>query len=213
MVTLTDRGREERLALALNRRLAAAQDCGDPVKARRHERRAGVLTERLLMRLRPVVRRLAQQMAGYVRRAGQDAQDLEQEAFLCLLKAMRSYDPARGHSLRAFVLRVLANRFIGFGRRRAPEAIADLDPAMAHRQAEDARRQVLRREVADLLGAVLPDDAQQALKVCLFHRYHFEGWTLQELADSCGLAVTTVHRYLGQARESFRTTYLSGELA
>jgi RNA polymerase sigma factor (sigma-70 family) len=210
MVSMTDQEREARLAVALVRRQAAARACGDGPRARRHEKRACVLAERLLRSLRPLVRGLARRMAPYVRHAGLDAADLEQESFLCLLNAMYSYDPARA-SVRTFMARVLYNRFVGFGRRRGPEAVADLEPALARREAEGARREELRRQVADVAGDILTDDPQQALKVALFRAYFFEGRTLQELADASGLALTTVHRYVGQARRAFRAAFLAGE--
>jgi RNA polymerase sigma factor (sigma-70 family) len=210
MTTSVRLGREERLAGEIAQRLAAREAAlkrGCRVAARRHAVRAGVLTQRLLRRLSPVVTPLCRRLAPYVRPAGYGPDDLAQESFLGLLRALRLYVPSRGRSVRAFVRTVLVNRFIGLGRRRAAAAVAELEPLLTDRGVEAARREALQGDVQDVLDSLLPDDPQRALKLWLFRQYYFAGYTLQELADRSGVKPTTVHRYLGLVRAAFRASY------
>jgi RNA polymerase sigma factor (sigma-70 family) len=149
------------------------------------------------------VQRLCRKLAPYTRPTALDAEDLEQEAYLAVLKAMRSYQPGRGRSVRAFVASVLRNRYVGFGRRRHTEGLSDPDLMVTRRQIEGIQRLELQADVQDVTAGLLAEDPRRELKLRLFGLYHFEGWKLEELAAKFGMSVSTVHKCLSQVREAF----------
>jgi RNA polymerase sigma factor (sigma-70 family) len=205
---------DEQLALAIGREMTAAAEAGqngDDRTARRHRRQGGLLAERLLSRLEPVVHRVCSALLRLTRRAGLELDDLKQEAYLALLKALPRYVPGRGRSLAAFVRAVLTFRFIGLSRRHQPEFKGDCSGFPQRGSREDAEHQALRTELRDVLEGVLPGVSNRTLKLRLFRDYYFEDRTLQEVATANGLSTTSVYRHVAEVLSAVREVCLGDE--
>lgn len=198
-----------KLAVGLSRCLARAKAAraGGEARARGLEARAGALAARLLRRLAVLSDRLCRRFAEYARRVGLDADDLRQEAFLAVLRAMPSFSPRRGRSVEAYLHTVLRNHFIGLGRRRTPAVVADVAPGLMAREAEESGRQRLRLEVNDVINSLLPEDPQRAFKIRLFRLYHLESWTFQELADEHEISLASAFKHVAQVRSAFEAAW------
>ena len=125
----------------------------------------------------------------YLRRlAGDEADDLAQEAFLA---AWRSIGQWRGEgSFAGWLQQIGTRRFLDRQRKAGPKQFAELDPQMAGRDdAADARL-----AVNQALSALPPRERAAALLV------YAEGHSHQEAAQMLGLPLGTLKSIVARAR-------------
>jgi RNA polymerase sigma-70 factor (ECF subfamily) len=130
-------------------------------------------------------------------RSATDAEDLVQETYLEAYANFGALPP--GASLRVWMYRILADRYLRGGRAGAAPgpapAIGGPDPAGAEAEALD------RLPAADVKAAVdaLPADARMAV-----HLADVEGFGYAEIAEILGTDVDTVISYLHRGRRRLR---------
>lgn len=164
--------------------LAAAAAGGDPVAydalARRHLRPAVALALQITRRL-------------------EDAEDVAQEAFHRMVRALADYDPGRAFApwFYTIVRNVGRSHVEGRGRRRRllpVESLAEDPPAAAGAADHGARGRDLHRALA-----VLPEMQRLCVRLC-----HLEGFTSREAGAMLGISEGTVRTHLHRARGSLR---------
>ena len=156
-------------------------------------------TSRFQRLLEPVHDR-AVVFARSVSRSRADGDDLFQEAVLRALEKLPSLrdDAAFRFWLYRVIISVHRNRYQrGFWRRLLP--LGDHDPAAPERSSED---QLGGADRARLALAELPHEQREALVL-----FEIEGWTVEELADLCGVSVSAIKSRLVRGRERLRTIY------
>jgi RNA polymerase sigma-70 factor (ECF subfamily) len=130
-------------------------------------------------------------------RARHRAEDLTQETFVRVLKALPTFDPGGAASLSTWIL-TIATR-LTLNELRRPELATLEDDPIAHERADaDAERRRLGAAIANGMAA-LPD-AQRA--VLVLREYH--GLDYAEIGDALELDVGTVKSRLSRARAALR---------
>lgn len=204
------KGCAEELLLTMRARVAEAREAlaeADEEKALALLQQALAMKHRLWEDLTPRVRVLARKFAPYTRRkAGLSEDDLAQEAYFKFVKVIRLWDPARGVSVPGWVLFSLGRHFIQLGRAGRLVSTEDIE-----RLVPTARRRTMpcRLEFEDLIERLLPNDRRRARKRRLFRRYWFEGWNMSELARQEKVAVSTIHKWLGQTGAAFAELFVA----
>lgn len=138
--------------------------------------------------------------------AGRDGEDLAQETFVRVLRAIRGFDPAGRATLRSWIL-VIARRLC---HDRARHIGRDIERAVTAdaASADDPRAKLesdrLRARVAAAI-AQLPADQRAVIAL-----REWEGIDYAEIAEIEGVPIGTVRSRLARARETLREL-LAGE--
>ncbi len=143
---------------------------------------------------------------GYLRNMA-DAEDVVQNVFMKLYRAMRSGDPMcedEGH-VRRWLVRVTVNECTSLYRalRRRPESIDDYVETIAAPDAPDGGEQ------ADLEGL-----AKKVLRLSARYRdvvYYYEGCSTREVAEALGVPEATVRTRLARARRRLKDILEEGD--
>ena len=146
---------------------------------------------------------------GYLRNKA-DAEDVVQNVFMKLYRAMRDGDPMHkdeGH-VRRWLVRVTVNECTSLYRvlRRRPESIDDYVETIAAPDAPDGGEQ------ADLAR----DLAKKVLRLSARYRdvvylYYYEGCSTREVAEALGVPEATVRTRLARARRRLKDILEEGD--
>lgn len=138
--------------------------------------------------------RSAYNLARWLVRNGDDAEDIVQDAFLSAFKAL---DGFRGGDARTWVLAIVRNTAMNFLRRRKPGTQIDTDlmedgsPNPEQGMLAEARREQVRRAIARL-----EPEFREALVL-----REIEGLSYKEIAAVLDIPVGTVMSRLARARQ------------
>lgn len=132
-----------------------------------------------------------------VGRARHRAEDLTQETFVRVLRALPNFDPAGPASLSTWILTIATRLALNELRRPEPKELAP-EPIASERADADVERKRLGAAIASGVAA-LPD-AQRA--VLVLREYHDLDYA--EIADVLELDVGTVKSRLSRARAALR---------
>jgi RNA polymerase sigma-70 factor (ECF subfamily) len=135
-------------------------------------------------------------------RARHRVEDLVQETFVRVLRALPEFDPAGGASLSTWMLTIAAR--LALNELRRPElARLDVEPEGRERADADAERQRLGQAIA--AGVAALPDAQRA--VFVLREYHDLDY--EQIATVLELDLNTVKSRLSRARAALRA-HLAG---
>src|SRR5262245_52745779 len=137
-------------------------------------------------------------------RARHRVEDLTQETFVRVLRALPRFDPAGPASLSTWIL-TIATRLTLNEMRRPETAVLEGEPAASERTDADVERKRLGAAIAS--GVATLSDPQRA--VLVLREYHELDYA--EIADVLELDVGTVKSRLSRARASLRE-HLTREL-
>jgi RNA polymerase sigma-70 factor (ECF subfamily) len=131
-----------------------------------------------------------------------ECEDVAQEVFLAAFAHLASFDPARGASLRTWLLTIARNACLNAIKKRRPVLTdfsgPDAHPIDGRSPAEGLERaELFRRLDAALAG--LPFEQRSAFVLA-----ELEGMPLEEVGRVEGVPVGTVKSRLGRARERLR---------
>lgn len=140
--------------------------------------------------------RSAYNLARWLVRNGEDAEDIVQEASL---KAFQALDRFRGGDARVWVLAIVRNTAMNFLRRRKPDVASDFDrlepadrsPNPEQGLLEESRREQIRRAIARL---------EPEFRETLVLR-EIEGLSYKEIAAVLDIPAGTVMSRLSRARQ------------
>ncbi|MCS6816018.1 MAG: sigma-70 family RNA polymerase sigma factor [Blastocatellia bacterium] len=131
------------------------------------------------------------------------AEDLTQEVFLRLYRALEQYDPREG-DLANWLMRVARNLIIDDYRRRARtpteegEDLADHEHHLRADERGDPQVQIERRELSELIHAALAKLSPE-LRTCVILR-DLEGLSYQEIAELLQIPEGTVKSRINRGR-------------
>ncbi len=146
---------------------------------------------------------------GYVRRLVQDdaeAEDLTQEVFLHVQRAISTYDPSR--ELRPWVFTIATNKVRDFWRSRRPHDLFDEDregpftglPSREERADQSLSRQELEGRVRSAVDA-LPDSMRMTVLLRVYEELSFE-----EIARIVERTEVAVRKRYSRALEALRSS-------
>ena len=138
-------------------------------------------------------------------RARHRVEDLTQETFVRVLRALPTFDPAGPASLQTWML-TIATRLALNELRRPEHAELSVDPIADERTDDATERQQLGAAIA--AGVASLPDAQRA--VFVLREYH--GLDYQDIATALELDLGTVKSRLHRARAAVRAQLTRGEL-
>ena len=147
-------------------------------------------------------------LARYLTRNATDAEDLVQETYARALRAAAQFTP--GSNLKAWLVRILKNTFIGtYRRQRRNPTVGGLDtvnptsqgPVQGEWLRGDAELHRLRTVVGEEIERALMSLSEDARTVVLLD---LEGLTEQEVAGVMGCPVGTIKSRLWRARAALR---------
>src|SRR5574342_402430 len=153
-------------------------------------------------------------LARHLTRNATDAEDLVQETYARALRATAQFTP--GSNLKAWLIRILKNTFIGvYRRQRRHPTVGGLDTVneiypdliQAEWLRRDAELHRLRTVVAEEIERALGSLSEDARTVVLLD---LEGLTEQEVADVVGCPVGTIKSRLSRARRALRHRLADG---
>ena len=144
--------------------------------------------------------RSAYNLARWLVRNGDDAEDIVQEAFL---KAFKALDTFRGGDARVWMLAIVRNTAMNFLRKRKPDVAADFDqletadrsPSPEQNLLQESRREQVRRAIARL---------EPEFRETLVLR-EIEGLSYKEIAAVLEIPAGTVMSRLSRARQRLLT--------
>ena len=154
----------------------------------------------------------AYNLARYLARDPDVAQDLVQDAFL---RALRSFGTFRGEDARPWLLAIVRNRFLTWATSRRSERIVSLEgggsdaeaPALPDPDQEDPEAALMRRDdittLRDLIEA-LPSPFREVLVL-----REIEELSYQEIATVTGTPIGTVMSRLARARQVLQRSWRS----
>jgi RNA polymerase sigma-70 factor (ECF subfamily) len=140
----------------------------------------------------------AYNLARWLTRNGDDAEDLVQEAYL---RAFRSFDTFQGHESRAWLLAVVRNTCFGWLRKKGEQPIAEFDEQVhsAALQSPDAESVLLNQaalgSLQDCLEA-LPLEFREAIVL-----RELEELSYKEISDIARVPVGTVMSRIARGRK------------
>lgn len=170
---------------------APAQRIDDELTLRRAQRGDERAWRDLIARFQPPVHALIWRM--FAGRARDRVEDLVQETFVRMLKALPDFDPAGPATLSTWVLTIATRLTLNELRRPRAGQLVD-EPA---HEGEVARRQ-LAAAIAKAISA-LPTDQRIAIVLREFH-----GFEYAEIATALELDLNTVKSRLARARAALR---------
>ncbi len=147
--------------------------------------------------------------------SGGDVDDLYQEGMMGLLKAIRTYDPARSPHFEAYAVVCIRNRILDALRRQSHEwerqlYRVDAPQFLVGNSAEnilsDPETEVLASESASEIKTVL-SGLLSALEASVLEAY-LQGYTMSEIAESMNRPVKSVDNAIQRIRRKF-AHYLS----
>ena len=154
----------------------------------------------------------AYNLARWMTRNDQDAQDVVQEAYL---RAFRFFPGFRGGDARAWLLKIVRNTFYTWlhGNRPLQDA-AEFDESFfpPDSRAPNPEEVVLQNDSAALLRTALEKLPPNSREVLILRE--LEGMSYKEIADITGMPVGTVMSSLSRARGRLRqvlTTLMNGD--
>ena len=150
--------------------------------------------------------RSAYNVARWLVRNGDDAEDVVQEAFL---KAFKALDSFRGGDARVWVLSIVRNTAMNFLRKRKPEAAIDqdqLEPADRSPNPEQGLLEESRREQVRHAIARLEPEFRETLVL-----REIEGLSYKEIAAVLDVPTGTVMSRLSRARQRLLIELASGK--
>lgn len=179
-----------------------------------------VALRRLVQHLTPTVQAkvaralLAQGRCSHQRNVREEVRDLSQEIFALLFEddahILRTFDPARGVSLRGFVGVVAARRAISHLRssRRNPWTedptdCVDLDHLRASRR--DADRQVVARELLDKATAKVRGGLSERGEQ-MFELIVVQDASNDEIKEATGMSTDAVYQWRSRLMKAMRST-------
>lgn len=163
--------------------------------------------EALVTRYASHVYHIAYRMAGN----DADAKDLTQEAFVRVLRALRSIDP--GANLDSWLYRIVTNLFIDLLRRRPKVRLESLDAPQATLKGGEVVREVADERAnpeADVVEAQMDAEVQRALMAlhpdlrAVVVLSDIEGYAYEEIAVMLRIPVGTVKSRLHRARRTLQ---------
>ncbi|MEW6431099.1 MAG: RNA polymerase sigma factor [Myxococcota bacterium] len=188
-------------ALALGNRLMTNElaTLADPLRPLALAARDGesIAFTRLYERTREQAWRVLYRVVG----PSPDLEDLLQEAYLQLMKALQSY---RGDSkVSTFLHRVCVNVGLMYlrGRRRRPEELSDEVPERPATEHHDPERAAQVKQAAALVQRALSTLSEEKAAVFVYH--DLLGMKPEEIAELVDCPVNTVRSRLNRARQDF----------
>lgn len=188
-------------ALALSNRLMTNElaTLADPLRPLALAARDGesVAFTRLYERTRQQAWRVLYRVVGN----SPDLEDLLQEAYLQLMKALQSY---RGDSkVSTFLHRVCVNVGLMYlrGKRRRPEELSDEVPESPTTEHHDPERAAQVKQAAALVQRALSTLSEEKAAVFVYH--DLLGMKPEEIAELVDCPVNTVRSRLNRARQDF----------
>jgi len=152
-------------------------------------------------------------LARYLMRNAPDAEDAVQE---CYLRALRYFDSYRGPAMKPWLLAILRNVCIEFGRRGKQETPADYaedeavadEPIWQEPQVSPETALLREQDSATIrrLVAELPQPFREAIVLREMNELSYH-----EIAEVAGVPVGTVMSRLARARSMLRTAWNSAE--
>ena len=141
---------------------------------------------------------------------GTDSEDLHQEGFMSLLKAINAYDPDKGVKFATFAEKCIVNRMktvsarMGNGSHEIDRI--DEDEAADVLSVEETPESILlyKEFFDELLGsvdAVLSESESQAFRLCM------QGMTYKQAAQKLGVTEKSVDNAMQRARRKMRALY------
>ncbi|HMV66939.1 MAG TPA: sigma-70 family RNA polymerase sigma factor [Myxococcota bacterium] len=139
---------------------------------------------------------------GVCRRLASSPEDAYQEIWLKVGRALPRFDPSGPASLRTWILRIADRHLIDLHRRERARGVSEpTDELVAADVAADVALDRDRRLAS--LEAALPLLPVDQRRVVLLH--HLHGVSLEELAETEGVAVGTIKSRLHRGRARLRT--------
>lgn len=138
-----------------------------------------------------------------------DSEDLHQEGFMSLLKAINAYDPQKGVKFATFAEKCIVNRMrtvsARMGRRNALDRIDEEEAADVLSVEETPESILLYKEFFDELlrsmDTVLSEAESQAFRLCM------QGMTYKQAARKLGVTEKSVDNAMQRARRKIRALY------
>jgi RNA polymerase sigma-70 factor, ECF subfamily len=144
-------------------------------------------------------------LACWMLRNGQDAQDVVQEASL---RAYRSFEGYKGGDAKAWLLAIVRNTSLSWRRRSRRDESNVLFDELTHRATVEAPNSEDRMVDADRMIALrncieaLPADQREVLVL-----REFEDMSYKQIAETMGLPVGTVMSRLARARQRLEVSH------
>jgi len=129
-----------------------------------------------------------------------EAEDIAQEAFLKLLKAVPRYRPTAG--FRTYLYRIVSRLCIDYARKKRPIPTDGLSER-SDRSPNSAEALAIKERDTEIRLAIGALPARQRMAVIL---KYYEGLTYGEIARAMGTTVKAVERLLGRARTILQST-------
>lgn len=145
----------------------------------------------------------AYNLARWLTRNDQDAQDVTQESFL---RAFRFFDGYQGGNIRAWLLTIVRNTFYTWlQRNRPPQSSVEFDEEIHSDESSgsaDPEVQVLASADKETLRRALEDLPEIFREVLVLRE--IEGMSYKEIADVASVSIGTVMSRLARARTRLR---------
>jgi RNA polymerase sigma-70 factor (ECF subfamily) len=144
----------------------------------------------------------AYNLARYITRNAQDAEDVVQDACLRALKHFESFRGEAGTSARAWLLTIVRNTAYSSQRRKGPDgAVLEFDEAQHSGAVADEHPEaaLLRSAANESLRRALDSMAPEFREVIVLRE--LEGLSYKEISDVAGVPVGTVMSRLSRARK------------
>ena len=131
----------------------------------------------------------------------QEAEDTVQDAFLKLWQRPEVFDPNKGAKFTTWFYRVVTNLAIDKGRRKKPQAGAEVLDYMADKAplADDRLENKEKENVLEAAIQALPKRQKAALNLCFY-----EGLSNKEAAEVLGVGVKGLESLLMRAKKALR---------
>ncbi len=149
-------------------------------------------------RMTPVIRHCVQGFLSY----GLDADDLEQEASLALLAAVRAFRPDGGASFTTFATTCIRNRLTSIARRIGAQREEPLDEDSALDSSDDPARRMLEREAVSHLQSQLRERLTPLEHRVLMAR--LSDLSYEAIADQLGVSKKTVDNAVQRLRRKMQ---------
>ena len=146
----------------------------------------------------------AYNLARWLTRNDQDAQDVVQEAYM---RAFRFFDESRGANVRPWLLRIVRNTCytcLQLNRVRQPTTEFDEELFVRDPGAQDLEEALLRSDSSELLRQALESLPAGSREVLVLRE--LQGMTYKEISEVTGIPCGTVMSRLSRARSRLRQT-------
>jgi RNA polymerase sigma factor (sigma-70 family) len=207
---------DEQLVILVFQALALAwtlRGGGQPEEGAQQEQRARESLEQLWGQLSQRVRALVERNT---RGDPSRADDLFQVSWLCFRQRWPRWDPSQGVSFwnwfQVVLVRAHADWWRQQGREQTTEDLEGVTVARSGQQAaqaeEERTREELRQQHREVIAHLLADsDEQQRRHLRVLLRRYWEDFTLEQLAEEEGVAISTIHNWLRAALGRYEAAY------